>query len=150
MPKGSKQNRQVENQVGPGRPKDQRQKRKTEGHTNPPNQERGKQIQLGKRCRGSSLKLQVLHLHKDIMQTIIARFLRSQMTLNLKITLKLNLVNCRMIFHFLIRSLNSPLHVKLQELVMVEPQMAPLLKVSGSLQSLENDQDRLCLLVASH
>ena len=35
---------QVETQEGPGRPKDQRLKRKTEGHTNPPNQEGGKQI----------------------------------------------------------------------------------------------------------
>ena len=87
---------------------------------------------------------------QNIMQTIIVRFLRSQMTLNPKITLKLYLVNCEMIFHFLIQSQNSPLHVKFPELVMVELQMAPLLKVSGSLQSLENDRDRRCLLAASH
>ena len=50
---------QVETQVGLGRSKDQLLKRKTEGHTDPPNQEGDKQIQLGKRCRGSSLRLQV-------------------------------------------------------------------------------------------
>ena len=52
----------------------------------------------GRVQKQASLKLQVLHLYQDIVQMILSRFLRSQMTLNLKITLKLNLVNCGMIF----------------------------------------------------
>ena len=96
------------------------------------------------------LKHQVLRFHKDITQMKIARFLRSQMILIPKITLKLNLGNCRMIYLFQIQSLNFLLYVSLQELVMVELQMAPLSKASGSPQSLENDRDRPSLLAASH
>ena len=50
----------------------------------------------------------------------------------------------------MIQSLNSPLHVKFPELVSVELQRAPLPKVSGSLQSLENDRDHRCLLEVGH
>ena len=54
------------NQLWQGRPGDQQQKRKVEGHTYLPSQEKGKQGQLGKLCRGFSLKHQVLRFHKDI------------------------------------------------------------------------------------
>ena len=153
MLKGSKQNRPSGNPSGARSTKGPAAEKKNGGShkpLNPSNQEKGKQTQLGKRYRGSSLKLQVLHLHRDIVQMILARFLRSQMTLNLKITLKLNLVSCGMIFRSLIQSLNSPLHVKHPEVGMDMQQMAPLSKVSDLLQSLGNDRGLPCLRVASH
>ena len=153
MLKGSKQNRPSGNPSGARSTKGPAAEKKNGGSHKPT-----KPIKSGKRqtnstrktYRGSSLKLQVLHLQRDIVQMILARFLRSQMTLNLKITLKLNLVSCGMIFRSLIQSLNSPLHVKLPEVGMDMQQMAPLSKVSDLLQSLGNDRGLPCLRVASH
>ena len=55
-----------------------------------------------------------------------------------------------MIFPSPIQSLNFPLHTKLLKSGKVELQRISLPKVRGSLQSLENDRDHLCLLGVGH
>ena len=108
MLKGSKQNRQSGKPSGARSTKGPPADKKKGGLSKPTRPGR-------RQPKATRKKLQVFLLHKVILQIIAIGFLKSQMTLNQRITLKLYLVNCEMIFHFLIQSLNSLLHMRISK-----------------------------------
>ena len=139
----------MESQVEPGQPKDHQLIRKKEGHTNPPDQEEGSRMCPGKRFLGSSLKLQVFLLHKVNVDNKVRIFEisdDSESEDNIEAAsgeLRNDLPLSDPISEF-------PTSHETSKVGKGRARKNFIAEGKGSLLSLENDRDHLCLLGVGH